>query len=1220
MKILRLTIHNLNSLRLKETIDFGEKPLSDTGLFAIIGDTGAGKTTILDAVTLALYGKIHRNKDVKEVISYGATQCLSEVEFETKKNLFRASWKMRRARNKVDGNLIGPEREFAKWHPGKEVFEILAEKNRAAEALVEEITGLDYDRFCRSVLLSQGDFAAFLKANEKERSDLLERITGTEIYSNLSIGAYQRFKQEEKSLEVLQQEMAHLQILDSASLAEIKIDLKEKKKESEAADKILNVLRSQLQDLEQKQLLEKRLEKLQHDLEDQKNKKEQFKLDAKRLRQARKAAIYQSELSLYEASLSTKNTLSEEVNQLEKVLIQDQEEHQKLETQWIDLKKNYGIQKETLQKLSPTLDEVIRLDIEIDEKELPLQKNQDSLSKLEAEIYSIKEEIDQSTQKQGRLKEEASTLNQWLDENKVYESLQSEFPLIEKQRDDLRQLFLKTQSLEKQQISLEKDLKEKEIELKEFEKIWEKTNLEKESLLKEFKLSVPGNFATNRHDLLTLLATEIETLTDQRKNLQELILLNEGYQLLLVELSAFEEELEHLRGEELDVNKQLMNSIEVVDSLSKRLEFKQQVFEQQQMISNYEKDRYSLQEGEPCPLCFSTNHPFRNKSFKPFVHQAKLELDTAKEQYDQVYQNHRQLLHRQNSLSIQIEQLEGNELKALNGQLQKQFGKILGFEEKIAKVTPELNGDHMSFNPNDSLILRLRKSEESLLHKKHTREKLTHLSQSLEQIEKQVQAAEHNKKTGETTLQVLQEKHALNKQQLDEEKKEFEAVTAHLNQTISKYDFTFDLKTAAKMFQNLKQQKITFEQRTQKREEVVREMEHLNIQINEKSSSVKKLEAGFKDQKKSHQVGVQTLKKIREKRKQLFGEKDPMSERQTLEGTLEKIGQQSEKLRNIVQTLESEKNSKQKLIESKQQEATKVGTRIGELEQILQKGVQKQKFASIESLKNALLSAEEMNTIEAAQQELKTQELRIQQSMSETQENLKRMQAKNLPNENIDDLKEQIKIKEETNHLIQQSIGALSERITQNNQRKKEAKQLLKQIKTQEKECMRWGKLNDVIGMADGKKFRVFAQGLTLKKLAFLANQHLNQLNGRYIIEKRSDQDLTLEIVDTFQADNRRSMRTLSGGESFIVSLALALGLSDLAGRNAQIHSLFIDEGFGTLDENSLDLALTTLENLQATGKTIGIISHVSALKERISTQIQVNKKGNGFSEISIVG
>jgi exonuclease SbcC len=135
-----------------------------------------------------------------------------------------------------------------------------------------------------------------------------------------------------------------------------------------------------------------------------------------------------------------------------------------------------------------------------------------------------------------------------------------------------------------------------------------------------------------------------------------------------------------------------------------------------------------------------------------------------------------------------------------------------------------------------------------------------------------------------------------------------------------------------------------------------------------------------------------------------------------------------------------------------------------------------------------------------------------------------------------------------------------------------------------------------------------------------LANQHLLKINKRYRILKNPEQDLDLQIQDTYQADAVRPVTTLSGGESFLVSLALALGLSDLAGRQTQIGSLFIDEGFGTLDAETLDMAISSLENLQANGKMIGIISHVEALKERIPTQIQVIKMTGGASQLRVMG
>jgi exonuclease SbcC len=167
----------------------------------------------------------------------------------------------------------------------------------------------------------------------------------------------------------------------------------------------------------------------------------------------------------------------------------------------------------------------------------------------------------------------------------------------------------------------------------------------------------------------------------------------------------------------------------------------------------------------------------------------------------------------------------------------------------------------------------------------------------------------------------------------------------------------------------------------------------------------------------------------------------------------------------------------------------------------------------------------------------------------------------------------------------------------------------------------RWDRLRALIGSADGSVFARFAQGLTLDKLTVLANRHLALLDPRYSIRRASGigaDDLELEIVDHYQADAVRPMRSLSGGESFLASLALALGLSELASGRTSIESLFIDEGFGSLDSDTLETAMSALENLQAKGKIIGVISHVPAMQERIPVQIKVSKESGGCSQVTI--
>jgi len=170
-------------------------------------------------------------------------------------------------------------------------------------------------------------------------------------------------------------------------------------------------------------------------------------------------------------------------------------------------------------------------------------------------------------------------------------------------------------------------------------------------------------------------------------------------------------------------------------------------------------------------------------------------------------------------------------------------------------------------------------------------------------------------------------------------------------------------------------------------------------------------------------------------------------------------------------------------------------------------------------------------------------------------------------------------------------------------------------ISTKQGEYDLWQQLNSLIGSADGAKYRKFAQGLTLDHLVYLANQQLERLHGRYQLARRSSGELELEVIDTWQADAARDTKTLSGGESFLVSLALALALSDLVSHKTSIDSLFLDEGFGTLDGETLEVALDALDNLNARGKMIGVISHVEALKERIPVQLKVHKGvGMGYS------
>ena len=156
-----------------------------------------------------------------------------------------------------------------------------------------------------------------------------------------------------------------------------------------------------------------------------------------------------------------------------------------------------------------------------------------------------------------------------------------------------------------------------------------------------------------------------------------------------------------------------------------------------------------------------------------------------------------------------------------------------------------------------------------------------------------------------------------------------------------------------------------------------------------------------------------------------------------------------------------------------------------------------------------------------------------------------------------------------------------------------------------------------MIGSADGKKFRNFAQQLTLDILLRDANLHLQSLSRRYRLERITD-SLGLLVVDQDMGDELRSVHSLSGGESFLVSLALALGLASLSSNRVRVESLFIDEGFGSLDADSLRVAMDALDNLQALGRKVGVISHVQEMTERIGTRINVRRMAGGQSKVTV--
>lgn len=304
-----------------------------------------------------------------------------------------------------------------------------------------------------------------------------------------------------------------------------------------------------------------------------------------------------------------------------------------------------------------------------------------------------------------------------------------------------------------------------------------------------------------------------------------------------------------------------------------------------------------------------------------------------------------------------------------------------------------------------------------------------------------------------------------------------------------------------------------------------------------------------------------------------------------------------------------------------EQQLAQEAQRLSALEKQFADALAESEFADQQAFLDALLDDPERLRLEQLRQRLESECQQAQTLVASAEQTLKIHTAQ--PPATMDE--------HHTAEKSQEALAALVSQLRENTTRQGEFRQQLKQdadnrqrlqALMQEMErvsvlCDDWGHLSQLIGSRDGDKFRKFAQGLTLDNLVWLANNQLNRLHGRYLLKRKASEALELEVVDTWQADAVRDTRTLSGGESFLVSLALALALSDLVSHKTRIDSLFLDEGFGTLDSETLDTALDALDALNATGKTIGVISHVEAMKERIPVQIRVRKiNGLGYSKL----
>ncbi len=1073
MKILELRFKNLNSLYDEWVIDFTDPEYVCNGIFVLTGPTGAGKSTILDAICLALYGATPRlgkiTKSSNEIMSRKTGECYAEVLFESQAGRFRCHWEQRRAHRKAEGNLQDQEHQIADADTG----ELVETKKSLVVKFIEDKTGMDFDRFTRSILLAQGGFDTFLKADIEKKSETLEQITGTEIYSEISRRVHERQRDEQNKLNFLNDQASGIETLEPEQEKRIQQGLKDKQKqETELAGKLTETKKA-IEWLDGIENLRKEILSLKRKKEKLQKKNEEFKPERVKLEQAVKAASLDG---IYATLTAIRNQQEDDQNSLKtkKVKLAELEEFANIQAQDLKTAEQLTCESKKYREASTLLIRKIRsLDQEIAGLEEDVSETDKTCIEEAEKIKTDKQDLVEKQRNRTSTEKTLKTVEQYFRRHTQDEQLISDLSGIREQFDNLLTRRQEIAQKEEDLSSADEEVKKVSESLKEAKKQYS---------LKEQKLE------------------------ESTKNLQRG---KDGLSELLGDKSLQEYRTER---EALLLENAYINNIEEL-----------------------EDHRANLEDGKPCPLCGSTKHPFAEGNIP--VLDEKIEL-----------------------LTILVKEAD---------QRQDAIGKL----EKAETVARE--------NLNHSKNLKSNANNE----KRSATKALAELKDDLKRL-----------KPGYKELKssVSGKLKPLGVKKLPESEVEVSLLLKSLNSRLKEW-----------------------QKQVEKKIEIEKKIEAIGSEVMRLDSVIKEnVKALDKKQKRLKQLKEKLAAKAK-KRKELYGNKKTDEEEVRLRKAIEDAEETEEEARRLNSERQMELVATETNAESLKNRIDQREPKLERKEIEFSNALESAGFTDEKLFCEARLANEKRDFLSCQAEKLKNAGIELKAKQNDMERRLKIEIEKKLTNITIEELNPQSEEYEDSLEQLRQTIAELNNELNRNNEKKELVKAKQSAIEDQKKECRRWENLNGLIGSHDGKKYRNFAQGLTFELMVSYANRQLEKMTDRYLLIHDEQRPLELNVVDNYQACEIRSTKNLSGGESFIVSLTLALGLSKMASQKVRVDSLFLDEGFGTLDQEALETVLGTLSGLQQDGKLIGIISHVSALKEKISTQINITRVSGGRSLLS---
>ncbi len=1142
MRLLSIRFQNLNSLRGAHEVDLEHGALADAGLFAITGPTGAGKSTILDAVTLALYGRAARygTSKAEDMLSRGAPECMAAVEFECDSGRYVGAWSMKRSRGKSDGKIQPPKHELSQNGA------IIEEKTTGVTARIESLTGLDYERFLRSVLLAQGQFAAFLKADTRERADLLQRITGSQIYSELGKLAHEIAQGHAREVGMETARLSGITFLSAEERDSMTVRAEALSAELRERSAQESVLQNQVTAAKRTLVLHDQESALAAECALHREASAAFAESAERLRLHVAAAPFagllcadtQSERTLLEASHGLSSAVSE---------------------------------RELAQSVA---EEAAGATVAaLDASEAVAQAKLSLLKKDRAELALA-----------------ISSAEEWLTQHRADAGLTDALPLLAELKTGAGAALERKQEAEK---LLAVAIARRDAETK--------TATEREAASEAAARLVSTAAADlEKADvaLSSLLSAPIDSVEAVEAESARLLKLSDVLARLRSSLTATSQQKEALQKQEQELaaaeprrkeaEAVAASSAEKLASARREESLLQELVRQEGVIRSLKEHRSHLQSGKPCPLCGAVEHPWAAGHESPREPAAE-RLKAQQEEVERA------------SAAVQS---AAAGLAALEKTLAAAAAGLNAQRASMERETARLQAEWSEYFPDDGFSDAALSASTAVIS-----EKSADVRALQERVRAAVQSQREARETAKQRAEEARSATALASAALGASR---QAVAAMEQGAVRVSDAVLMAEGAVNL---------------------------LNAEIAshggdcvEASGAVEQLRerARMWQERQAYREGLdKKAALLKHEEEALALDISGRAERRRQE--LEAIGAAGVKatpahherkptqaeLRPTLTALHTAR-SREDAARRLQLEAVDKSVAA---QRAFASALERSTFSTREILQLALLDEDTLTALNGSQQILRETSIRLE----ERRVQLLRERSDLATSGPVPDhtalpvLVESLQLFSSNSLELRDQRSAFFQQLKSDDETRARHAAAAQALEERKAAAGPWERLAEIIGNADGSKFSRFAQSLTLDVLLSIANAKMQNLCDRYrLIREGTQSELGLQISDSWQGEVVRPMESLSGGETFLVSLALALALSELAGRRTRIATLFIDEGFGTLDATSLDTALSALESMRTAHTTIGVISHVESLKARLTTQVEVSRGPGGWSNLSV--